>query len=211
MTTKTTIKLDVFIDYTCPWVRQAGIWLERVKAQMGGDVEIRWRSFCLEQVNSKNGPEWKAWEQPPDYVSRGLWALRGGIAARKQGDAAHERYFQVFRDAKHVDREDLRSRESIIAIAERCGLDMERFVADLDEPDTLAQVGRDHEEAVAQGVFGTPTFVFEDGTAAFLKTYTPPEEDTLAAFDHLLGMARGKKYFGELKRPQPPWPRGATD
>ena len=192
-------------------MRQAGIWLARVKEQMGADLEITWRSFCLEQVNSKNGDDWKAWEQPEDYISRGLWALRGGIAARKQSDALHDVYFKTFMEAKHVEREDLRSRESVIAVAEKCGLDMERFIADIDDPATLAEIGSDHEEAVAQGVFGTPTFIFEDGTAAFLKTYTPPEEDTIDAFTHFLGVARNRKYFGELKRPQPPWPRGATD
>ena len=44
---------------------------------MGDDLQIEWRSFALEQVNSKEGDGWKAWEQGSDYVSRGLWALRG--------------------------------------------------------------------------------------------------------------------------------------
>ena len=58
------------------------------------------------------------------------------------------------------------------------------------------------------GIFGTPTFVFEDGTSAFLKTFTPPEADTMAAWDNLMSMTRNRPYFGELKRPQPPWPQG---
>ena len=53
-----------------------------MKQEMGDDLDITYRSFALEQVNSKNGPEWKAWEQGPDYESRGLWALRGGIASQ---------------------------------------------------------------------------------------------------------------------------------
>jgi len=61
---------------------------------------------------------------------------------------------------------------------------------------------------VTQGIFGTPTFIFEDGTAAFLKTFTPPEDDSLAAFENMVMMARNRPYFGELKRPQPPWPQG---
>jgi predicted DsbA family dithiol-disulfide isomerase len=211
LVTQTPVKLQIFMDYTCPWVRQAGNWLARVKEQMGSDLEITWRCFALEQVNSKEGPDWKAWEQGDDYVSRGLWAHRGGIAARSIGEAAHAAYMSTFMEAKHVEREDLRSRESIVDIAEKAGLDMDKFLPVFDDPATLAQIGKDHEEAVEMGVFGTPTFVFEDGSAAFLKTYTPPEEDTMDAFEHLLGVARGHKYFGELKRPQPPWPRGATD
>ena len=194
-------------------MRQAGIWLARVKEKMGDDLQITWRSFALEQVNSKEGEDWKAWEQDSDYVSRGLWPLRGGIAVRRQTEAAHAAYMETVLELKHVEREDIRSRDSVIEIARRIGapIDIERFIADIDDPGTLAEIGRDHEEAVSQGVFGTPTFVFEDGSASFVKTYTPPEEDTMSVFEHLMGVMRGKRYFGEIKRPQPPWPRGATD
>lgn len=192
-------------------MRQAGIWLARVKEQLGDDLQITWRSFALEQVNSKNGEDWKAWQQGADYVSRGLWPLRGGIAARLQGEPAHAAYMDTILELKHVEREDVRTRESVIAVAEKAGLDVPRFTEDVDDPKTLTEIGLDHEEAVAQGVFGTPTFIFEDGTAAFLKTYTPPEDETMDAFRDIMGAMRGRKYIGEIKRPQPPWPRGATD
>ncbi len=180
---------------------------------MGDDLQIRWRSFALEQVNSKEGDDWKAWEQGSDYVSRGLWPLRGGIAARRQSEATHTAYMETVLELKHVEREDIRSRDAIMEIARRLGgtIDLDRFIQDMDDPETLAEIGRDHEDAVSQGVFGTPTFVFEDGSASFIKTYTPPESDTMSAFEHLMGVMRGKKYFGEIKRPQPPWPRGARD
>ena len=190
------------------------MWLAMVKKEMGDDLQIKWRSFALEQVNSKEGDAWKAWEQGDDYVSRGLWPLRGGIAARKQGEDAHAAYMETILELKHVEREDIRSRDSVIEVARRIGapaLDVDRFIADIDDPDTLAEIGRDHEDAVSQGVFGTPTFVFEDGSATFVKTFTPPQEDALPTFEALMGVMRGKKYFGEIKRPQPPWPRGARD
>ncbi len=195
-------------------MRQAGIWLARVKEEMGDDLQIKWRSFALEQVNSKEGDDWKAWQQGDDYVSRGLWPLRGGIAARRQSEEAHGAYMETILELKHVEREDIRSRDAVVEVARRIGsptLDIDQFMADIDDPETLTEIGRDHEDAVSQGVFGTPTFVFEDGTASFVKTYTPPEEDTMSAFEHLMGVMRGAKYFGEIKRPQPPWPRGATD
>lgn len=178
---------------------------------LGDDLEIKWRSFALEQVNSKEGEEWKAWEQGTDYVSRGLWPLRGGIAARSISEQAHGDYMEAILHAKHVEREDVRSRESVIEIAKSASIDLDKFVAASDDPETLVQIGQDHEEAVSLGVFGTPTFVFEDKSTAFLKMFTPPEEDTMSAFDNFIGIAVNKKYFGELKRPQPPWPRGARD
>ena len=41
-------------------------------------------------------------------------------------------------------------------------------------PDIAAAIGRDHESAVEQGIFGTPTFVFESGNTAFVKAFIPP-------------------------------------
>ncbi len=192
-------------------MRQAGIWLATVKEELGDGLEINWRSFALEQVNSKEGDDWKAWEQDSDYVSRGLWSLRGGIAARAQGTDAHNMYMEKILHAKHVEREDVRTRESVIEIAKKADLNVEKFTDVLDDPATLAQVGADHEEALTRGVFGTPTFVFEDGTAAFLKMFTPPDGEAMSAFNDFMGIASGRKYFGELKRPQPPWPRDSRD
>ncbi len=162
-------------------------------------------------MNSKEGENWKAWEQSDEYVSRGLWPLRGGIAARKQGTTAHNNYMEKILHAKHVERQDVRTRESIIAIAVTADLDIDHFTMVLDDHESLAQIGIDHEEALTHGVFGTPTFVFEDGTAAFLKMYTPPEDESLSAFKDFMGIASSRTYFGELKRPQPPWPRGVQD
>jgi predicted DsbA family dithiol-disulfide isomerase len=187
------------------------MWLARVKEELGDDLKVTWRSFALEQVNSKEGEDWKSWEQGPEYVSRGLWPLRGGIAARRLSEHAHMAYMDKVLELKHVERVDVRSRESVIDVAKQAGLDVERFTAEIDDPSTLTEIGRDYEEARAQGVFGTPTFVFEDGSAAFLKTYTPPDDYAVEAFEHFLGMARNKRFFGELKRPQPPWPRGSDD
>lgn len=162
-------------------------------------------------MNSKEGEEWKAWEQGEAYVSRGLWPLRGGIAAREQGATAHNNYMEKILHLKHVEREDVRTRESIIAIADAVDLEIGQFTSSLDNPETLAQIGIDHEEALTHGVFGTPTFVFEDGTAAFLKMFTPPEDESLSAFKDFMSIASSRKYFGELKRPQPPWPRGVQN
>jgi hypothetical protein len=120
-------------------------------------------------------------------------------------------YMEKILHAKHVEREDVRTRESVIAIAKKTEIDIERFTKVLDDPASLAQIGTDHEKALEHGVFGTPTFVFEDGTAAFLKMFAPPEGEEMSAFNDFMGIASGRKYFGELKRPQPPWPRNSRD
>ena len=192
-------------------MRQTAIWLSRVRAELGDGLHIVWRSFALEQSNNKEGPDWKAWEQGPEYASRGLLALRAGAAARRQGDAEHWRFALNLLEAKHVGRQDIRDRVTVVEIAGASGLDGARFERDLDDPETLRSVVEDHELGASTGAFGTPTFVFEDGGVVFLKMYTPPETETMDAFEHVIGLSRGRRYFGELKRPQPPWPRGALD
>lgn len=175
---------------------------------MGENLQIEWRPFLLEQVNSTEDTDWKAWEQDDSYESRGIWPHRGGVAARAQGEAAHRAYANAVWEAKHVERADVREREAVVEIARSIGLDMGRFERDADSRETLVHIGAEHEAAADQGIFGTPTGVFEDGSSAYLKMYAPPKEDSLDMFDHVLGVARFHMNFGELKRPQPPWPKG---
>ncbi|MFQ5874821.1 MAG: DsbA family selenoprotein, partial [Dehalococcoidia bacterium] len=67
-----------------------------------------------------------------------------------------------------------------------------------------------HTESVEKyGVFGTPTFLFESGNTVYLKTFIPPEEDSVAFFEHFIALMSHRSWVGELKRPQPPWPKGA--
>ena len=72
-------------------------------------------------------------------------------------------------------------------------------------------MGADHTEAVEKyGIFGTPTFVFSNGNAAYLKTVQTPDGQAAKTWETLVDMMGGRAYIGEVKRPQPPWPQGAT-
>ena len=182
-----------------------------MKAELGDGLAIDWRSFSLEQVNSKEGPDWKAWEQGPEYESRGMPALKASEAARRQGGELHRKFVLALLKARHADRADIREQGVLVDVARDTGLDIERFESDLDDPELLAQIGRDHETAAADGVFGTPTYVFEEGRPAFLKMFAPPEEQTMDVWENFVGLARNVHLLGELKRPQPPWPKGVFD
>lgn len=192
-------------------MRQTAIWLSRVKSELGNAIEIDWRSFALEIVNSTKSVVWEAVASDPSYQSRGMTSLKAGRAARKQGEAEHWRFMLAILEAKHVNRLDIRSLRVVNEVARNSGLDMHVFNQDLESPDALIDIRRDHEEGVRLGVFGTPTFVFQGTDSVFLKMYTPPEAETLPVFEHFVGMVRNRNYFGELKRPQPPWPRGALE
>ena len=189
------------------------MWLDRVKQEYGDNLRVTWRNFSLEQVNSKEGPDWKVWGQPDGYESRSLLSLMAGEAARLQGADAFEKYHLALLTARHGGdgRIALNQVEPLVAVAQEVGLDVGRLREDLSDPELLKNIARDHTEAVeVHGVFGTPTFVFETGNAVYLKSFIPPADESVAFFEHFVALMSHRTYVGELKRPQPPWPKGAV-
>ena len=176
---------------------------------MGDSLRVEWRAFSLEQVNSKEGPDWKLWEQPEGHPSRGLLALRAGEAARCQGAEAYEKLHFALLAARHKDKKDIASLGVLLEVAQQSGLDVARFERDLKDRAILEVIGRSHSEAVEKHrAFGVPTFVFPNGSAMYLKLYPPPEGEALSVFDALMKVMGVWRYVGEVKRPQPPWPSG---
>jgi predicted DsbA family dithiol-disulfide isomerase len=202
-------------------VYQAAVWLSRVQEAYGDNLDITWRHFSLEQnaYTLRQGSEgngdgdWKVWEQDDLTAGRSIVSQIASVAARRQGAREQDRFNLELLTARHggEDRLPLNQKEAMVGIAEKAGLDVDRFKQDLDDPGLGATVGHDHEEAVSHGIFGTPTFLFENENVAFLKTFTPPEEDSVETFEHFMALASTKSYIGELKRPQPPWPKGSEN
>ena len=193
------------------------MWLDTVKQGYGDDLQITWKHFSLEQNShdlqaGEESDGWKVWEQSEDYEGRSILALRAAEAAKRQGAEAFDKFHMALLKARHggEGRVALNEVEPLAEVARDAGLDEGRFLEDLKDRDLLENVGRDHTEAVENGVFGTPTFVFENANAAFVKTFIPPEEDRVAFFEHFAALFNHRTYLGEIKRPQPPWPRGAV-
>ncbi len=158
----------------------------------------------MEQVNSAEGPEWKLWEQPEGYRSRGRPAFHAAIAARNQGEHAFLRFHHALLQAKHEDGKDHGKRDTLLAVADQVGLDREQFERDIADRSLLARIGEDYTDAHDRlGVFGTPTFVFPNGGAAYLKL-TPhvvlPEP--LPLFEEFVRTVRDRPYVVEIKRPR---------
>ena len=186
-----------------------------MKIARGGvePLEINWKPFSLEQANQKDNPDHQAWALGDDELNGSLWGLRAGVAAGRQGDDAMRRYLPLLLHARHVDRSDLGDRELLKRLAAEAELDVARFERDLDDRSTLDEIAESHTKAVEElGVFGTPTFVFENGASAFLKLIKPASpEEANKAFDALMTIMESNLFVGEVKRPQPPWPKGVFD
>jgi predicted DsbA family dithiol-disulfide isomerase len=204
-----TINVEIFYDYGCPYVHAAAVWIDQVKAKLSDRLQVTWRFFPLEQVNSVEGPEWKLWEQPAAYKSRGRGAFHGAIAARNQGEEAFDRFHLALLRAKHEEGKEHSRRETLLEAAAAANLDLARFERDLDDPSLLARIAPDYEEAREKhGVFGTPTFVFADGSSAYIKMRpAAPGEDAVKVFEEFLQIVQERPYIAEIKRPSKPTPQ----
>ena len=206
-----THEFDVFFDYRCPFVYNAEGWLAQVREARGADAfHARWRPFSLEQINQTVGPEHKVWEVAEEEMPGGIMAHRAGRAALRQGEEAFARFHPLLLKARHEDRADLADRAVLEAVAGSAGLAVDRFKQDLADPSTLTEIVESHTASVAEhGVFGTPTFVFANGAGAFLKLIKPGDPgEAVRFFDALVEVMEAGLFIGEIKRPQPPWPKG---
>jgi formate-nitrite transporter family protein len=130
-------QLVVYGDFECPYtaaaVQALGPLLER-----GATFEVVFRYFPLRDIH----PHAQA-------------AAEAEVAAARQG-RFWEMHDVLFRNQLRLESEDLRR------YAERLGLDLERFEADVRDALTRARIERDVQSGEESGVDGTPS-LFIDG------------------------------------------------
>ena len=157
-------------------------------------------------MNSRQGPDWRIWEQPDDYPARGIRAFRAAEAARRQGEAAFARFHFALLQARHEERHDIADVNVLTQVAEEVGLDMTEFGRDFADRSLLAGLAADHTFAAETlGVFGVPTLVFPDRQAVFVRVSPPPPpEECLPLFFELHTLAGRRQYLHEVKRVEKP-------
>ena len=124
---------DFECPYTAPVMRDIGRLLDD-----GATFEVVFRHFPLREIH------------PHAQAA----AVAAEAAARQ--DRFWEMHDLLFRNQRRLEPADLRR------YAERLGLDLERFEADLTDGDVEARVERDVESGIRSGVDGTPG-LFVDG------------------------------------------------
>ena len=125
-------------DFLCPYCRRLWPVFRRLRESLGQRLVYVFRHFPNERANP--GAE---------------------LAARASEAAAlQERFFEMHDGM--FDRELPIGRTELLELAERIGLERERFVRDLDRDATRARVDRDVVRGRENGVTGTPT-LFIDG------------------------------------------------
>ena len=129
------VELTEFGDFECPFCRDAAPSLRRVQQRLDGRVRLRWRHFPI--------------------AAKHPHALRAAAAAEAAGAQGKfwEMHDLLFSHQKALEDEDL------AGYARELGLDVDRFVADLNAPETAAVVEKDRELGLSEGVAGTPSFL----------------------------------------------------
>jgi protein-disulfide isomerase len=131
------ITLVEFSDFQCPFCVKAVHQLEAVMKAYPNQVKLIFKQFPLES-------------HPQASIS-----AAAALAAHQQGK------FWPMHDALFANRTRL-SRQTILELATGLALDMKRFTADLDSPETKKAVARDVADGDKSGVEATPT-IFIDG------------------------------------------------
>ena len=144
-------QLVVYGDFECPYTAAAMGSIDAV-VESGVVFELVFRHFPLRTIH----PHAQA-------------AAIAAEAAARQG-RFWEMHDLLFPNQRHLESADLRR------YAERLGLDLDRFEADVTDPAVTARVERDVESGERSGVDGTPS-LFIDG----VRYRGPRDPDSLRA------------------------------
>ncbi|HET9847764.1 MAG TPA: DsbA family protein [Candidatus Dormibacteraeota bacterium] len=182
----------VYIDFLCPWAYRGAMWLaDVVKA---GRIRPEFRFFSLSQNHDarEGAGSPPIWERNPK--AKGLPAFLAATAARAQGAEAGNRFRMALQRARHEDHLGVDEPATHHLVAERAGIDVARWEADLRATD-FSLLAREHAAAVRRGVFGVPTLVWPEGRSYYLKiNELIPAVRAVALYDAIETVHR----FGEV-------------
>lgn len=131
------VTLVEFSDFQCPYCSIAVVKLNAILKAYPNDVKLIFKQYPLE------------------IHSQAALAAAAALAAHRQGK------FWALHDAMFADRTHL-SRQTILAMAGKAGLDVKRFQQDWDSPAVKQALARDQADGDKIGVEATPT-IYIDG------------------------------------------------
>ena len=148
------IKIELYSDYACPMCFAYNIMIHQVVKELG-NVYVESHNLPLDKECNKYLKK---------QVHKGACRYaKYAVAAKNQG-----KYWDMstllFEHHPKTDAE-------AIQLAQKLGLDIDRFKRDINSKETLKQITADIDYAVSQGVLGTPTIVINGKMYAGIKPY----------------------------------------
>jgi hypothetical protein len=152
----------VYLDFQCPLSCRLWRCLSLTPERAAVDI----RPYCMDAGAGDQGERRGPWERTEPTVGLELLAL--GELARDAGRRAHEAYVDAAFAAVHDEHRDLADADAWLHLGADAGLDLEAYTADSER--WRAEVGLWHREAEDDlGVFTTPSLVFEEQVALFVR------------------------------------------
>ncbi len=196
----------VYFDYLCPYAWRGAEVADQVADAL--DLRFEWRHFSLFQANYPVREGWQLWNErlePDDPMgARGLRPFLASCAARRQGPEAFDRFRLRLMRARHLEGAPF-TLGTILGVAEDVGLHLARFERDLSDPELRTCLAQEHFGASAFDVFGTPTFLFGDGSVAYLRVRDLPVDvpEAVRLFRAYRGLLEEFPYVEMVGRPRP--------
>lgn len=94
---------------------------------------------------------------PPPVTTDPTIAGAGSLLAEKSGRLRE--YVVAVMAKEWAEGADIGDPEVLLEVGESVGLDRQELARTIEDPDVLAQLERNHEEATERGAFGVPTFI----------------------------------------------------
>jgi len=190
------MQMDIYYSYACRESYLVFAWLKLVE-KSGQAFNIHWHPFAIQM----DAPS-EYWNQSWRIANSELRGFIAAEAARRQGSEAFLAFHDALEQAVHEQFLELGDETTLIVAAQQAGLNVDRFQADLHDPQ-LAQAARNsHAQAIERwNVSGTPTLVFPNGRSFHLElSEVPPVADALETFRVLETLALRLPYIRQLKR-----------
>jgi predicted DsbA family dithiol-disulfide isomerase len=160
----------------------AAVRLQKLREEYGDTLTINWKSFPLiprvlqnRKFSAHSAESWRRADQEEEGVRFKLWnpsmdcpassmpALEAAKCAESQDKDVFGHFHMALMKAHFEQNRDISDRQVLIALARETGLDLGRFISDLDSGSQKNKVVAEYEEAREKYPgFGIPTAVFQD-------------------------------------------------
>ena len=166
---KEPIRIVVYLDYLSPWCYIATIRLQNLEEEYGNKINISWRSYPLvvqeipNRLISSHSVEsrrraaleedrisFSPWNPDEPYPSSSIPALQAAKCAQLQGEETFKRFHIALFRAFFEEDMNIGDREVLIGLAEKTGLDVERFSSDFSQRSLEEEVLAEYEDGRAE-------------------------------------------------------------
>jgi len=186
----TMAKLELFFDISSPWTYLAFHRTESLAAEVGADLV--WKPFLVGGVfisvtpsvyqrrenpvpvkdayYKKDMADWARYEgvkliSPTVFPLNSVGAMRGCFVALDEGKLPA--YARACFEAYWRDDKDISKPEILGPLAAAAGMDETAFLAAINDDAVKQRLFAGTDEAIARGVFGSPTFFVNDDDMYF--------------------------------------------